>query len=315
MPVSEVNRVLSWMWQPEPNQGRSVTPSIYRACQMTVVLHFGIEAEPEDARAKFDIAIRFAQRYPCRIVVLCPERGESGDVPLDAKLFCQCYLGESLRSRCCCEALVLGYPLSEVAYLEDQISLWVQSDLPLYYWLHRVPPQVIEEHYFPLLKGSRKVVYDSHIEGNAYDGIPWPIPQKVADFTDSRILPIRQCIGRFLGSYDPAMIAGGLKSVQVAFSKDYEAEANSLLKWQWACLASCGAVNVEYALQPQSWEGGGCLRIEWSYADSKKSFAWSYDASTSSSHIQADWGVAPVQSVNQLEFLSPEVALAEAFFF
>ena len=41
-----------------------------RASQMNVILMFGANVTPEDASTRFDEAIRFAQRYPCRLVVL-----------------------------------------------------------------------------------------------------------------------------------------------------------------------------------------------------------------------------------------------------
>jgi hypothetical protein len=37
---------------------------------MNLVLMFGAGVSPEDAQARFDEAIRFAQRYPCRLVIL-----------------------------------------------------------------------------------------------------------------------------------------------------------------------------------------------------------------------------------------------------
>lgn len=314
MPVSAVNRALSDMWQPQAG-GKGPSPSDARACQMTVVLHFGVETEPSDARARFEVAMRFARRYPCRVVVLCPERSATSDIPLDAKLFCQSYIGETLCNKCYCEAIALGYPLSEVAFIEDQLSLWVHSDLPLYYWFHRVPAQALQDNYIPMLRSASTIVYDSHLEGDAYRKIQWPDPNRVSDLADSRVLPLRQCIGRFLGSYDPALMAEGLKEVRVFYAPRQHSEAASLIRWQEKCLAACGAKNVSYVLKDQAWQGAGTLAIEWDYGDLNKSFTWSYNRDQLTSQFEADWGNGPIHFVNALEYLPPEVALAEAFFF
>ena len=39
---------------------------------MNLVLHLGREVSPEQARERFEVAVRFAQRYPSRIIVLLP---------------------------------------------------------------------------------------------------------------------------------------------------------------------------------------------------------------------------------------------------
>lgn len=314
MPVSEVNRVLSDMWQPQQGGG-GPSSSDSKACQMTVVLHFGVEAELADARSRFEVAMRFARRYPCRVVVLCPERSATSDTPLDAKLFCQCYIGETLRNKCYCEAIALGYPLSEVAFIEDQLSLWVHSDLPLYYWFHRVPAQAVQDNYLPMLRSASTIVYDSHLEGDSYRKIQWPNPSRVSDIADSKVLPLRQCIGRFLGSYDSSLMAEGLKEVRVFYAPKHHSEASSLLRWQKECLAECGAKGVSFVLKDQAWPGGGTLAIEWEYSEGNKAFTWSYNRETLTSRFEADWGQGPIHFVNALECLSPEVALAEAFFF
>ena len=49
-----------------------------RASQMNLVLMFGAGVSPADAQARFDEAILFAQRYPCRLVVLAAPSGRGG---------------------------------------------------------------------------------------------------------------------------------------------------------------------------------------------------------------------------------------------
>ena len=77
---------------------------------MNVVLHFGWEVTAEQAQERFNALLTFAQRYPSRIIVLCPSRAIT-DGSMRAKLFSQCYIGDSHREMCCCEALLLGYEL------------------------------------------------------------------------------------------------------------------------------------------------------------------------------------------------------------
>ena len=122
------------MWEGDASPD---SPSEFRASQMNVVLHFGLDVTPEDAKLRFDALIRFAQRYPSRIIVLCPTRElQSG---MSAKLFSQCYIGETHREMCCCEALLLGYKSEDVGYLANQVSIWLEGDLPTYHWLSGVP--------------------------------------------------------------------------------------------------------------------------------------------------------------------------------
>src|SRR5690606_27011084 len=119
LPVGEVTNHLASMWETGP----SGSPSEFRASQMNVVLHFGLEVTPEEARERFDSLIRFAQRYPSRIIVLCPSRTRD-DGTMASKLFSQCYIGDSHREMCCCEALLLSYKSENFGYLSNQVSVW-----------------------------------------------------------------------------------------------------------------------------------------------------------------------------------------------
>ncbi|MEM7792628.1 MAG: hypothetical protein AAF546_14580, partial [Verrucomicrobiota bacterium] len=122
LPVSEVTRRLATMWEVETTSSLSE----FRASQMNLVLHFGLDVSAEEARERFDTVIQFAQRYPSRIIILCPERDRK-DGSMTAKLFSQCYIGESHREMCCCEALLLGYTSEDFGYLSNQVSIWLEG--------------------------------------------------------------------------------------------------------------------------------------------------------------------------------------------
>ena len=128
LPVSEVTDRLEHMWESDA----SGSPSAFRASQMNVVLHFGWEVTPEEAHERFDTLLAFAQRYPSRIIVLCPSRSIS-DGSMRAKLFSQCYIGDTHREMCCCEALLLAYQPENCGHLGNQVSVWLEPDLPSYH--------------------------------------------------------------------------------------------------------------------------------------------------------------------------------------
>ena len=101
LPVGEVTDRLELMWESDAAD----SPSAFRASQMNVVLHFGLVVTASQAQERFTTLLTFAQRYPSRIIVLCPSRSIK-DGSMRAKLFSQCYIGDSHREMCCCEALL-----------------------------------------------------------------------------------------------------------------------------------------------------------------------------------------------------------------
>ena len=48
---------------------------------------------------------------------------------MESKLFSQCYIGESHREMCCCEALLLSYKSEDFGHLANQVSIWLEGDL------------------------------------------------------------------------------------------------------------------------------------------------------------------------------------------
>ncbi|QYY36208.1 glucose-6-phosphate dehydrogenase assembly protein OpcA [Ruficoccus sp. ZRK36] len=316
MDVSEVTHSLTQMWAGTVNPDQEA-PSEFRASQMNIVLHFGLKTSPDEAFDRFNTAIAFAQRYPCRIVVLCPMGRESSDRLLQGKLFAQCYVGSSMRDMCCCEALMLGYPTREAGFLANQVSIWLENDLPTYHWFNRIPAERITGMHLDFVKRCRRVIYDSDIEEADILKVKWPRPEAAVDLAHARILPIRQSLGQFLSRYETAKLAGGLQGVQVRYTDGREGEARNLLKWTESCLQACAKdakldLNTEFT-QHKS-ECSNCLEIEWTYDDSRH-FLWTHENKGLDARVTADFGSGRVSTPMQVGFLEPVNALAEALFF
>ena len=129
MPVGEVTEALLHMWDPIPGAEPGSAPSEFHASQINLILHFGLPTTEEEARERFETAIRFTQRHPSRIIVLCPSEESSEGTLMEGKLFSQCFIGNSRREMSCCEALILGYCMTESDFLGSQVSLWLETDL------------------------------------------------------------------------------------------------------------------------------------------------------------------------------------------
>ncbi|MEM9227766.1 MAG: glucose-6-phosphate dehydrogenase assembly protein OpcA, partial [Verrucomicrobiota bacterium] len=271
----------------------------------------------EEAQERFNTAIAFAQRYPCRIVVLCPMGREPSDRLLEGKLFAQCYVGESIRQMCCCEALMLGYPTRQAGFLSNQVSTWLENDLPTYHWFNRVPGERIGQMHMEFVKRCRRVVYDSDVEVSDFREIDWPRPQGVIDLAYARILPVRQTLGQFLSRYDTSKLVGGLKKVQARFSGPRQGEACNLLRWTQTCLEGCAQESGVPLTAEFGWkevDAANSLEIEWTYEDSRH-FLWVHEKEGLDATITADFGSGRISTPMQVALLAPDAALAEALFF
>jgi hypothetical protein len=316
MPLKEVRDYLSRVWSTEVDSSGD-RPSEFRASQLNLILHFGITTPESEAKATFQTALDFSQRYPCRIIVLCPQEAVPGERILDAKDFSQCYVGRSRREMICCDALLLGYPRGDSAYLESAVSVWLDNDLPVYHWIHRLPVQRIKETYPEFLAKARRVIFDRSVDPKAGQAIidSEPIRQK-RDLAYCRTLPIRQSLGQLLSRFPASDLAEGLAKVEIEFQKDFRAEAEGIARWIDDCLKECaaegdrlpaaklspldaGEVDLSVALQ---YEGGdelvwkGCLRAGRS----------SFHGQRKGNGLELSLGLKP---------LSGTAALSEALFF
>lgn len=318
LPVAEVTSTLSRIWEGEP--GVDGPGGDYRASQLNLVLHFGLRTDPAEALAQFETAIRFGQRYPCRIIVLCPEEKAGGG--MEAKLFTQCYIGQSLRRMCCCEALILGYPLPDNTFLGNQLSVWLEPDLPVYYWFHRVPSQTVSDRYLGFTRTCRRVLYDSDVDGYSFHRLAWPRPADLRDLAWARTLPIRQALGQFLSSYPPEQLVQDCRRLQVIHDPQSRGEAENLVCWIYGCLHQClrrpgssrREIPWEIIPDPTLSELGKILLIRW--GDPARSFLHCrLDRTRSTGEIEACFGGGTVQHRFQIREMDPAETLAEAVFF
>jgi|TARA_B110000438_G_scaffold285389_1_gene315432 hypothetical protein len=320
MSVSELTVQTGQMWE-ELATADGGQSSDFRAWQMNLFLHFGSKTPVEEAKACFDQAIAFGQVYPCRIIVLSERddgEGEGGE--LQGKLFSQCYLGKNFRDLCCCEALMLSYPKGLDELVAVQCSLWLETDLPVHYWIHRMEPTVVEANFGTILKLARRVVYDRSIEADASDGFDGLSCRRVHDITYARLLRIRQTIGQLVSAFQPVELVEGLESVQIESVDALKAEAHVLVQWVGRALERCfkvakleNVIEVGSALIPETSEGSIILRF--TYADESKSLIWSYNNTTKVGLFKAEFPTVSVSQPVHLEPVGDVQVLAEAFFF
>lgn len=316
LPVGEVTERLDRMWEGDV----SGSPSAFRASQMNVVIHFGWEVTPEQAQARFDALLAFAQRYPSRIIVLCPSRSIT-DGSMRAKLFSQCYIGESHREMCCCEALLLGYEPENCGHLGNQVSVWLEPDLPSYHWFCGVPGGRIEQYFDSLLIGVRRCIYDSSYEGEDLGHLAWPDRSQVGDLAMARLLPARQAIGQYLSGYGIEDLCRGLQAVTVRHSGSMSGEGMRLMEWIRGCLGDCTkcedctALEADYAVEPCGEGDADCaLALEFTYSDGRY-FKWRKFSEGSMGEIEASLGKSEEKITTRMKPLGPEQMIAEALFF
>lgn len=291
----------------------------FRASQMNVVLHFGLDVTQKEARDRFGALVRFAQRYPSRIIVLCPTRVDL-DGAMESKLFSQCYIGESHREMCCCEALLLRYKSEDFGYLANQVSIWLEGDLPTYHWFSGVPAQRIETYFDSLLLGVRRCVYDSSVESQDLSKLNWPEPSRVGDLAKARLLPARQAIGQFVSGFSIESLCAGLQSVQVRHCASMSGEGHGLIEWVQHCFTQHLGRQASIKLAAdfvvnESDESSTCeLELEFVYNDDRYLRCRKFKDS-SRAEIEASLGKGEERICTRMKPLLTEQALAEAFFF
>jgi glucose-6-phosphate dehydrogenase assembly protein OpcA len=265
---------------------------------------------------QFQAASRLAQRYPCRVVVLCPDEDDHGPVEFRAKIYGECFLGKSKDDTRCVEFVALSYPPTAKAYLQDQVSVCLSTDLPLYYWAHRFSSSKQLSSYEYLLTHSQRVIFDSAIVAPDALSFAWPKISAVRDLAYTRTQPMRQNLGQFLSRYAPPLIIGGLRQVTIRHRAELAAEASCLIGWVKKGLARSGAnldQGVTFTVTPV--DCAGCFSMEFAYADAKKTFRWSADLTKNQAELTGDLGTGRTTQAVGASLLAPEMALAEAMFY
>ena len=287
-----------------------------RASQMNVVLMFGAGVGAADAQARFDEAILFAQRYPCRLVVLAARPAEAADAPLEAKVNVLCFFDPARRGKRCCEALLLahGRPGPE---LESLVSTWLEGDLPTNLWAHGVTAEELGP-WLEWTRRCRRVVTDRSLVGDAVFSLGFPRPEQVRDLAVARCLPVRQALGQFLAAHAPADLVRGLRKVSVSHGRGLRGEAVGLLTWMKTCLTHCAGlgrshVTAEFSIS-EAPPAGDNLAAEWTYEDGSR-FLWEHAEKGTQARITFTRGREPGTVTQRVALMGPAEALSEAVFF
>ncbi len=109
VPVGGIAKGLTQMWRDNAAKGENAPGSDdARATQVNFVLHLGPATTPEDALAQFRVAVKFSQRCPSRVVILCPQLSRDAPAELRAKIYGECFLGKSKADKRCVEFVILS---------------------------------------------------------------------------------------------------------------------------------------------------------------------------------------------------------------
>lgn len=314
--MASINRGLEQMWSDTSARGGPAPGAEdAKATQVNFVLHLGFNTTVADAVEQFGVAVRFSKRAPCRVVVLCPLPAEVEGTEMRAKIYGECHLGKSRGDARCCEFVLLSYPFAARQYLEDELTVCLVGDLPLYYWVHRFASLRRLGEYRHLLRSSVRVLIDSATAGPELEGFEWPRPEAVRDLAYARLLPVRQSIGQLLAAYEPAPLVAGLKAVRTQVGPDLAAEGRALVAWVRGRLGACGAQPglVEEARAPLD-GAPGILNLDFEYGDGR-CFQWYGDLRRNNACVLADLGRGRSSLHVAAGLLEPDAALSEAMFF
>lgn len=317
-PVGKVVSTLADIWELNRGDAPGATAS-FRASQMNLVIHLGLETTPAEGRTRFDEAVRFARRYPCRILVLCPVKS-GDDQQLRAKVFAECYVGHGKNEMTCCEAIHLSYAMDSRTFLENQVSTLVESDLPIYYWpIHFFAGRRIQDYLF-FVNSAQRIVVDTSSDTEDLLSLPWPRPEAIRDLVFARLLPVRQVLGQFLAGFAPEKLVGDLREATVRFEGSRSAEARALREWLASRLEACGQLAnptrqaVQVGCPVEGLGEGDAIEVLLSYANGE-SIRWHADFKNGRSEAHSTLGGNAVSLTNSVRLLKPEAALAEAIFF
>jgi hypothetical protein len=316
VPVGGIAGSLARLWEGSPAKGMRA-PAEFRASQLNLVLHLGLPTTPEDGLAQFDAARRFTERYPARIIVLCPRPEGGSDLSMRAKIYSECFIGLSRKEMNCIEAVILSYPQERRAFLEDQVSIIVEADLPIYYWVHRMSQVHKIATYQWLLRNSNRFLLDTAVSTPEARAYAWPRPDGFRDLVHARLLPVRQSIGQFLSAYAPAVIARGLESVVLLSQPAFAAEGRVLLEWTRVRLECCGAAGAAVLRHETRMAAAGAtlsLELQFTYSD-ERYFHWCADFARGGARGESDLDGVRVSRPMTASLLSTEAALGEAIFF
>jgi hypothetical protein len=306
--VSGIDSGFNKMWADSPAKDN-------RAVQLNLVVYFGSSTQVEEALRQFAAMVAFARGFPCRVVILCPLHGETGDQPFRAKIHGECFLGKSTDDTRAVEFVMLSYPPRQHAFLEDQVSICLSSDMPVYFWAHRFTSTRTLAAYHYLLTRSRRIVFDSAIVPAEAFTYAWPNQSAVRDLAYTRTRLLRQTIGQFLSRYAPPLIVDGLTKVTLSHRAEHAPEARCMIGWVTKGLARCGGdtkKGIAFESTPSPSSSG--FEFVFHYSDPKKSFRWTADLPKSVSNFEGDLGTGRTSLVVGAKLLDSNDSLSEALF-
>ncbi len=315
VPVGGIAKGLEQMWADTSAAGREAPAAEDgKATQVNLVLHLGLNTTVPDAEEQFQVARRFSQRYPSRVVVLCPQEDATGAAGMRAKVYGECFLGKSKADKRCVEFVMLSYPRAVREHLENQVSICLSTDLPLYYWPHRFSSTAHLADYRYLLTRANRILIDSAVAPPGAMTFAWPRPAAVRDLVLARLLPVRQSLGQFLSRYAMDVLSAGLQSVTLTHAPALAPEGAVLLAWLQERLTQCGEQGATFTAAPLAAGAAGSFALSFNY-EGIKFFRWSGDLATHLAQFEADFGTARTTLPSSVALLVPEAALSEAMFF
>lgn len=315
VPVGAISKSLSKMWSDTAAKGGPAPANDdAKATQVNFVLHLGLKTTAEDAVAQFHTAVEFSRRYPSRVVVLCPLHDDTGVKDIRAKVYGECFLGKSKGDTRCVEFVMLSYPVAAREFLENQVSICLSTDLPLYYWAHGFSDTARLADYRYLLTRARRVLLDSATAPADALTYAWPRPEALRDLVYARLLPVRQSLGQFLSRYSMEALCSDLKTVTVTHGANEVAEARVLLKWVRERIDLGGKKDVTFSCVAPANAPATTLTLNFEYSG-KKRFTWRGSFKAGAASFAADFGSGATELNTPLSLLPPEAALSEAMFF
>lgn len=315
VPVSGISKSLAEMWaSTAAGGGAAPAADDAKATQVNFVLHLGLQTKTDDALVQFRTTLAFAKRYPSRVVVLCPLSDDAGATEIKAKIYGECDLGKSKSDKRCVEFVILSYPRAARPHLENQVSICLSTDLPLYYWAHRFTTSVKLADYRYLLTQAKRILIDSAIAPADAMTFPWPRPENVRDLVYARLLPVRQSLGQFLSRYPMDVLCSGMNKVTVAHGSAELAEGRVLLGWLKDRIGKCGENRAEFLLDSSTNLAPTGFAVTFAYSG-KKYFRWRGNVADGHAQFEADFGTGETVLPASVSLLPPENALSEAMFF
>ncbi len=285
-----------------------------RAVQLNLVVHFGRNTKPEEAAARFQDTMQFAQGHPCRVVVLCPALQESTHNVMCAKVHGECFFGKSRSDTRCVEAVILHYNLSARQYLENQVSVCLSTDMPLYYWAYRFQSVKTLADYHYLLTRSRRVLLDSAVMPPEALTYAWPNLSAVRDLAYTRTLPLRQGLGQFLSRYEPTTLTKDLIGIRLGHRPDLHAEAEALSSWLKKGYSRCGGDPTQLKVTLSADAPGG-FAAQFDYQGGTKHLSWEADLTRNHANLSADLDGGRASLGTSARLMETPAALAEAMFY